>query len=627
MITEEERRYLISSISKLLSEYDYKYTEEALGKIIDRWAEQKSCLIEGFKKHPNYVEGQFMISFNQKYERAINAKASVDFGQWVLNGPAGEYCKDIPEEIKSRREKPIHNLPWDLYYFFDGLRYYATQFISEETATKINEMVPGFRVRAGQKTNKVVNKICIYLGYNKHPNYNREYAKYSDSLSPITFERRTVLSINPLDYLTMSFGNSWASCHTIDKKNKRNMPNSYEGMYSSGTMSYMLDSTSMVFYTVDGPDDEIECWNQPKINRQMFHYGEEKLIQSRLYPQDNDRCATEYATYRNIAQNIIATIFDFPNMWTLKTGARNAREYVTSLGTHYRDYHHYDNCSISRIKGSENESKITVGSKPVCVRCGNEHGECGTIDCCVYIRCKHCGDHISEENAIIIDGNTYCRYCVRRCDDCGEYHVGEGTRIPRYSIRVCDNCLNNYVLCETCGNYERKDKVVEIDGHFYCSRCVEHCSICGTCHPKKNIYYIRSEDRNVCKECCHKYYFMCQRCGRLEKKECAIEIEGRTYCKGCVKCCKHCGKKHARGMFYVRSENAWACVNCIEKYYKLCKGCYEFVRKEKSVEIDGVSYCKMCGADVKFMKEHGHRYYDVWDRYRYKKPKWDDDFD
>jgi hypothetical protein len=203
-----------------------------------------------------------------------------------------------------------------------------------------------------------MNKLFTYLGYNKHPDYNREFAKYADALNPLVIKRHTILSLNPLDYLTMSFGNSWASCHTIDKENKRNMPNSYQGQYSSGTMSYMLDATSMVFYTVDKSYEGIEYWTQPKINRQMFHYAEDKLVQGRLYPQDNDGCQNEYTGYRNLVQEIIAQVLEVPNLWSLKIGTNAAGRYIYTRGTHYADYCYYDNCSLSTLKGSENEDLV-----------------------------------------------------------------------------------------------------------------------------------------------------------------------------------------------------------------------------------------------------------------------------
>ena len=304
MLTQSERNYLVDSMADLLADYDYEYTYDALDSIVDEWASQKEVLIEAFKKHPNYIEGKFMIAFDADFERTIEKHTSTDFGNWILEDATRELKYTFPEAVKGDYH---YGLNIDVYRFFAYLSRYAERCVSENTAAELSTIFEELKIRAGQKTSRVVNKICQYLGLDKATNYNREFAKYADSLSPMVIKRHTILSINPLDYLTMSFGNSWASCHTIDKENKRNMPNNYSGCYSSGTVSYMLDGSSMVLYTVDASYKGNEYWNEPKINRQMFHYGEEKLVQARLYPQDNDGNGDAYAPYRAIVQDIIAT--------------------------------------------------------------------------------------------------------------------------------------------------------------------------------------------------------------------------------------------------------------------------------------------------------------------------------
>lgn len=471
MITKEERSYLITSMSALLNEYGYKYTEEALGKIVDRWAEQKADLIKGFKNHPNYVEGKFLITLTSDFERAINVNGVYNFSYW-LSDFAIRRIDLTPKEILDRRNGCKY-LPSRLYEFLSHLGKYAERCVSAEMASAIKDAIPEVRVHVGEKTSRAINRILTYLNYHKVDGYNREFAKYADSLSPITIKRNTILSINPLDYLTMSFGNSWASCHTIDKTNKRGMENSYGGAYSTGTMSYMLDSSSMVFYTVGSHDDNGNYWTQDKIHRQMYHYGEEKLIQGRLYPQDNDGCSAEYAAYRNIVQSIVSTMFDFTNLWTLKTGASNASEYVYSCGTHYRDYENFDNCSISRIKGSENYKLVTVGAKPICVRCGEEHNTHDNIDHCFYKRCKHCERIISDDDVIEIDGGTACRYCAHKCDVCGKYHIGTNTYVPDEGIHICETCRDeHFAKCKWCGKYVRMSRAKEKDGYTYCEHCL-----------------------------------------------------------------------------------------------------------------------------------------------------------
>jgi hypothetical protein len=411
-----------------------------------------------------------------------------------------------PEDIKERTWDGCY-LPADIWNFFEYLNNYAERTISESTAAYINNAMPNIHAHPGQKTSRVVNKMCVYLGYDKVDGYNREFAKYADSLSPMIIKRHTVLSINPMDYLTMSFGNSWASCHTIDKENKRRMPNSYSGCYSSGTISYMLDSVSMVLYTVDASYNGNEYWTQPKINRQMFHYGEEKLIQARLYPQDNDGATSVYVPYRNIVQQIIATIFDFPNLWTFSKGTDATSRFVYDQGTHYRDYFHYSNCTLSRIKGSENSEHITIGGIPICVQCGRRHDVADNINCCHnYYICEECGERIYEEDVIWIDGDAYCRDCCSYCDECNEYHRGNSTYVESVHRYVCESCLEyNYTYCECCGEYEHNDLA----------------------------RYIECEDRYVCEACCDRYYFYCDDCGEYFPNKNRHEYEHLTLCESC----------------------------------------------------------------------------------------------
>lgn len=510
VITASEREYLLNSMQNLLDEYDYEYTLSALNKILDTWATEKQTLIEAFKKHPNYLEGKFMIAFTKDYERNINIQPSIDFSQWVRGVAAKDCAADVPTEIIEQRTKEGYkDLPDSLWHFFAELSEIAVRTITSETADKINEILPDVHAHNGEKTSRVVNRICTYLGYNKHPEYNREFAKYADSLSPLIIKRHTVLSLNPLDYLTMSFGNSWASCHTIDKENRRRMPNSYEGQYSSGTISYMLDPSSMVFYTVDASYNGNEYWNQPKINRQMFHWGQEKLVQGRLYPQDNDGCDSVYVPYRNIVQEIISTIFEFPNLWTLKKGTTPASEYIYSYGTHYCDYNHYSNCSLSRPKGNENENYFDVGASPICIECGERHDNTENINCChgYGVRCADCGCTIYDEDGEYwVNGDVYCRDCVSYCDYCEEYHRGENYYIEGRDIDVCEYCYNEYfVYCECCA-------------------CDVH---------RDDATWVESENSYVCDDCLYRYYTQCDECDEWVRRD-DVESDGnREFCPDC----------------------------------------------------------------------------------------------
>lgn len=512
IITEEERYVLLNDMEQLLSEYDYKFTGYALNKIIDTWANNKRDLIAAFKKHPNYLEGKFMIVFSNDFNRKIDMRALCDFFNWVMYTAAEPVREFMPTEMKDYVSSHGGKYPDNVFNMFYHLSATADQYMSEETAEMFNGINPEFHARAGQKTSRMVNKFCTYVGLNHLPDYNREFAKYADALNPLTITRHTVLSVNPLDYLTMSFGNSWASCHTIDKRNKRGMPNSYEGMYSSGTISYMLDSPSMVFYTVDASYNGNDFWNEPKIDRQMFHWGEEKLVQGRLYPQDNDGDNSVYTPYREIVQKVMSELFSLPNYWTVSKGTDAAGKFINSDGTHYRDYDNYSNCTLSRPKGSENDRCITVGHDPICIECGNEHDTENCISCCSKpseYYCSECGEPIDDDDVIWINDEPYCRDCVTWCDECESYFVGEGTTVVNrygHTITVCDDCLDRYTYCDCCGEY----------------------------YPSEMTYWIDVDCESVCGDCFSDYYGTCEDCGEYYKLKDLEDHNGNLLCPSCL---------------------------------------------------------------------------------------------
>ena len=515
IITKEERETLLDQMENLLDEYDYEYTDRALNEIIDTWANNKKDLITAFKKHPNYLEGKFMIVFSHDFERGIDLNALGGFKSWVINKDVVNYVKEnnfMPESMKKETLLNGQKYPTEIFNFLFEIPKYTFQYIDSEFADKLNRICPEVHAHDGQKTSRVINKLLTYIGVSKHPEYNREFAKYADALNPLKITRHTILSVNPLDYLTMSFGNSWASCHTIDKQNKRKMPNSYHGMYSSGTISYMLDSPSMVFYTVDASYDGNDFWNEPKINRQMYHWGEDKLIQGRLYPQDNDGCSAGYTAFRSIVQKIMSEIFDFPNFWTVSKGTSEAGKYIESEGTHYRDYDNFENCTLSRPKGNDNDNDITVGHAPICIECGYEHDCEDNISCCNNgIKCAACGEYVDEDDAIYIDEEPYCRDCVFYCDDCGEYYVGEGTYVHDsrcYELYVCESCRDEYYEC---------------------------CAECGEYHPRDYMNYIESQGEYVCSDCCDYYYSFCEECGECFRNNNLREHKGKMYCEDCLR--------------------------------------------------------------------------------------------
>lgn len=302
------------------------------------------------------------------------------FENEIRNGNKVKYIVINKTIIITKNERDIMDKLIDA---MDFVYYNDSQFLTKETASEINNSFPSVKAVSGQKISRVVNKICRMLGIDKDKDYNKEFANFSDAVNPLNIVRHTVLSCHPIDYLTMSFGNSWASCHTIDKQNERGMENSYHGQYSGGTLSYMLDKTSMVFYTVDNKYSGNELELQPKINRNMFHFGNDKLIQGRVYPQTNDDEKGIYMQIRNIVQKIMSDCLHVDNLWLLKRGTKECGNVTDSLGVHFKDYLSFSSCNVSYLKRNDsiNELDIIIGHEGICPRCGCVHKHESNILC------------------------------------------------------------------------------------------------------------------------------------------------------------------------------------------------------------------------------------------------------
>ena len=306
------------------------------------------------------------------------------------------------------------------------------------------------KARSGQKISRLVQKVLthyeldqikimkevVHNGVPTMKNFGYEYyrAMFGDAINPIRIKKYTVISINPFDYWTMSFGKSWSSCQTIDKKNLRMIgSNNYHGQSSSGTESYMLDDSTVIFYTVD-ENYEGEMWKAPKDRRINFHLAPDakSFIFGRLYPDGRDGGETGLAAqFRNVFQKTIAECNGFNNLWKSVNGA--VYDKVYSFGTHYRDYENYDVCGVSVLSGTE-RMQIKIGHNPICPSCGKEHAYKESIFCREHhgmeiTRCAKCGNVIEELIICCVEtGKFYCcKNCarndgVRFCRDDERYH-------------------------------------------------------------------------------------------------------------------------------------------------------------------------------------------------------------
>ncbi len=320
----------------------------------------------------------------------------------------------------------------------------------------------------GKKLSKVIGAICRLAGIDKYQHeytdhfvvdgegrakivkdgYDQKYAALCDAISPKETEYLYVVSVHPTDYVYSSIGHKWSSCHTIDKLNVLNFVDNngnatYHGMHSGGCMSYLLDGSTVITYVLpaNAPLDALET--QPKLKRQLWHIGHDKLIQSRLYPdgRDNDDAVADALNkqLRSIFEEIISECCAVENTWILSRDYKENIMETAKGAVHYEDYFHYDNAGIIvKYKGIKNSSMIEIGHAPICPYCGKPH---------------------QNTNSIMCSGMENRLECT---DGHGEYVYVNGHLI---NLRYSDG--EGYVRCVETGKWYEDKSAAEADGVFY----------------------------------------------------------------------------------------------------------------------------------------------------------------
>lgn len=545
------------------ADYSLQKDQNLIRWFFDMWEEvysyQRNLLVE--TEYEGHKYGELMRRYNSfvniidAVERAMNRSVgTTEFENPLLVGMAGVYvngknCLDINVEknkirtflqrtdqfTNESREK------FDKYSaFVRTFRGYKSDVVTEDLAKFANDLFPKLRAAEGMKVSRLVNKFFTKIFdvdkiedekrairerngrmeevVTKYRPYNAEFAKYADAINPIKVKRHTIISVNPIDYLTMAFGNSWATCMTIDRKNKRKRGDEvFRGLSCGGVLSYMLDGVTAVVYTVDSKYNGNEFELQDKINRNLIHYRDGIMVQGRLYPQSNDSGANDlYEQFRNIEEKVIADCLGAPNLWKYEGGTEtNARFCKNEYGAvHFSDFFRFDQTGTCRIKtgnasyagdpGDPNHitKKIIIGHRGIDLRTGNEFtnegsllDESNIVDEEGYVICANCGQRIRYDEAKEYNGRYYCDDCVVYCT----YHDRFEPRSEDFEYvdgygRVCEEGRQELVdegKLHWCSDHN--DWVYGINkGHAY-----GFGWICNTCAEEKGLEYDEQSDHWV----------------------------------------------------------------------------------------------------------------------------------
>lgn len=507
-------------------------------------------ILSAFAKLPRSVKYKTKISdtYDFKYYSQLMQDLTEKFNKY------NEYCSstELCNGCEYFRIVPEAENIWNNFIKFRNKLMKCTNRINEEDAYYINNICGYYdfiRAVDGQRTTTIVKKFAKHFGFDKHKDirtdefitqngevktrqtdygWNKQFAKFCDAITPKKKKMTVVISVNPLDYLTMSFGHRWASCQTIDKTNiRQNGSDNYEGMYSAGVIDLALDDATVVMYLIDPEENDDTPSLKDKIKRCLFYFEEDKFVQSRVYPDGRDgESSTDFTDMsgqlRRIMEDVISTCNKELGEWNenIKGSGFSVRDTIERDGNalHYADYNSYqDIWLVKNTKVFNTSRKIHVGHTPFCLCCGETNdyeksiicGNCG-VDDEDYCSCEHCGRRQRYDNMLYVeDGHYFCdEECAihegyRYCEDLDEYLYIDDCYYDEYSGNYYSMTDDEMIIAEDGTRFhgyesaENANYLETSNGAWYPAEEVHFCEECETWVHEDDW----DEEHEMCYEC------------------------------------------------------------------------------------------------------------------------------
>ena len=524
------------AITSVLDEMEVAcYSRDGVEANLADWKDNKSGLIDLLRKHPNWVEEAHAIVLkDEMLPRPIDA----DQAMLYLNA-----CIIYT----NRHVKPGLHFPSIIF---------ASTTVTDDMVDQVQgnafNITPGFLdgIKVGMKTSRFLRSAFQRYGVNVDSKEFQEFFQpFADTIANVRKDAvNLILSVNPGDYLSSSYGTNWASCHIINPDVAVTREGSHHsGCYKAGTLSYMNDESTAVLYSVpELPDDLSELPTLRKATRQMYHIDVERreFVQSRLYPYGGTDW--RHNAYLDVVKRVLAKCYAMPDSWDVVNDFPRTHFYTTGL--HYKDYTDVSRNMIHTctLHGANHcTSPVTIGNDAYCLECGD------IIDNEAYIvcrqcgggqyRCDGCGDYFDDEDDLYYceDTDDYrCSDCSWYCEDCDNTYSNEMDYEYVNGVRVCEHCLYNsdyYVQCEECGEWMTTDDAwVTEDGYHLCHHCYQACT--QTCSHCENVFYntdlTDTADGLLCDECVEEME-PCACCGALYLNL-EMASDGAMVCECCL---------------------------------------------------------------------------------------------
>lgn len=469
----------INYIRNMFDKSNIEYSENGIRANLDYWGNNKESLFDFFnEKNIEMINYRYLfkVEYDKGYSRdellesihfvfellgretTMRNKDYLTIDSSIFNGRnAVEYCAlgYIVEQtiyFILRRSKSIVELDYsmDIYSIMvDYLNLTLKNYYFKSQKNVLN------------KNKTIVDNLVAILNamsIENNKSYQKEIDSITEKLKSKHYTATWVLSLNPIDYLTSSHGNSWTSCHSIRD----------DGCYRAGVLGYMNDKNTAVLFCISKDDDVEEI--PDKINRILLHFDSKKnaVILSRPYPNKDimDDKIISVSKY-------IYKLFGYETMEVLND--KNCTTYVyyddDFLG--YQDINNYSNeCRIAYTINNPDSDifEFFIGKPSCCLMCGNDRCDSNNGDLLCsscngdeeLFECECCGSQYPEDEIHFIENAYFSGYVCDGClendftwvEDLEEY-------IPSDDAYYCESNYLYYSRDYAC------DNLIEIDGSFY----------------------------------------------------------------------------------------------------------------------------------------------------------------
>ena len=304
----------------------------------------------------------------------------------------------------------------------------------------------------GMKPMKALYKYLKYVDYDDMEAYEQFRLEHSRVLNTKTIQGELVISIHPIDFMTMSDNSyNWSSCMNWTEGNGG-------GCYKIGSEEMMFSNcvvccylkTKEPFYFNNSHQDEEHSWTNKKW-RQLFYVTKDIIVSGKSYP---------YAS-EEITKELLKTLQDLAKK-NLNWEYRFGPELYTDMK------HVYSDEDFDFAREDSKQHRILFDVHGMYNDFANDH-----------FRPFWCVRNKVKKNKIInISGKSSCLCCGEEVVELTDYYEEYNDKYDNCDSFICKTCLYKKFTCTYCGNVKLNASFTEINGERLCKHCLNDFKKC-----------------------------------------------------------------------------------------------------------------------------------------------------